>query len=104
MTEDRTPITDAEAIESDEHMRDDEPTSGTKFSLPLLLGLVFTLCIAAVSVLWFVMTEPGTPIASRQGASETGTIGLRGDSRSASQIIRAARRAQEPSTTETPEQ
>lgn len=80
-----------------------ESTWKMKFSLPLVLGIVASLGLTIGAILWFMMTEPATPISSRQENTESsGTIGLRGDPRSASQIIRAARKTIEPSSGDEP--
>jgi hypothetical protein len=69
-------------------------TPGNLISLPVVVGLSIMACLAVGSVIWFIATEP----PSR--APENDSVGSLGNTRSPSQIIRAARRAQERSQAE----
>jgi len=70
--------------------------------LPLIAGAVLLVVATVGSIAWFLLTEPPAPVVGNTTATvanETPTeqraLGFTGDRRRPSEIIRAARRAQE---------
>mgnify|MGYP006277267435 CR=1 FL=1 len=79
-----------------------KPRSLSIIQLTLLASLGFVLICALVAAAWFFFTEPelaavAPTTPSVEATPEEQSLGFRGDQRSPSQIIRAARRAQERS-------
>ncbi len=109
MAKDDTSITSQDGTIDESHDVDNSP-GARLISLRMVLGFcVFVLCVMAAAVMWFVMTEPPatTPVSQVIAVPavmepEATSLGFRGDTRSPSQIIRAARRAQARSEGDSP--
>jgi len=70
--------------------------------MPIIVGLALIALVSVAGIAWFVMTEPTNasipqtvPAMATETPAAPDTRQFRGDTRSPSEIIRAARRAQE---------
>lgn len=74
---------------------------GATSLIPFIAGVALLGLAALGGITWFMVTEPAKPStpqitpSATDTATSANTLGFRGDTRSPSEIIRAARRAQE---------